>query len=111
MNLKINFYCVDLHTDKILLVCPLADWARLKHVNGISFKENLELFTTPPCLDSECDFSEIGGGGGGGGGGGALRYRGGRIHSLSNFKNTPKALISGQKSTLILIKTLTFSSK
>ena len=36
---------------------------------------------------------------------------GGRIRSLSKFENTPKALISGQKSTLILIKTLTFSSK
>ena len=35
--------------------------------------------------------------GGGGGGGGAFR---GRIRSLSKFKNTPKALISGQKSTL-----------
>ena len=45
------------------------------------------------------------------GGGGALRYRGGRIRSLAKFKNTPKALIPGQKSTLILIKTLTFSSK
>ena len=34
--------------------------------------------------------------GGGGGGGGALGYLGGRIRSLSKFKNTPKALISGQ---------------
>ena len=51
------------------------------------------------------------GGGGGGGWGLALRYRGGRIRSFSKFKNTPKALISGHKSTLILIKTLTFSSK
>ena len=34
-----------------------------------------------------------------------------QIRSLSKFKNTPHALISGQKSTLILIKTLTFSSK
>ena len=47
----------------------------------------------------------------GGGWGLALRYRGGRIRSFSKFKNTPKALISGHKSTLILIKTLTFSSK
>ena len=39
-----------------------------------------------------------------GGGGGALGYLGGCIRSLSKFKNTPKALISGQKSTLILIK-------
>ena len=62
MNLKINFYCVDFHTDKILLVCPLADWARLKHVNGISFKENLEVFTTPPSGDSECEV-RFGGGG------------------------------------------------
>ena len=31
-----------------------------------------------------------------GGGGGALGYLGGRIRSLSKFKNTPKALISGQ---------------
>ena len=46
-----------------------------------------------------------------GGGGGALGYLGGRIRSLSKLKNTPKALISGQKSTLILIKTLTFSTK
>ena len=40
----------------------------------------------------------------GGPGGGALGYLGGCIRSLSKFKNTPKALISGQKSTLILIK-------
>ena len=39
-----------------------------------------------------------------GGGGGALWYLGGCIRSLSKLKNTPKALISGQKSTLILIK-------
>ena len=39
-----------------------------------------------------------------GGGGGALGYLGGCIRSLSKLKNTPKALISGQKSTLILIK-------
>ena len=37
------------------------------------------------------------------GGGGALVFRG-YIHSLSTFKNTPKALISGQKSTLIFKK-------
>ena len=43
--------------------------------------------------------------------GGALGYLGGRIRSLSKFKNTPKALISDQKSTLILVKTLTFSTK
>ena len=43
-------------------------------------------------------------GGGGGGGGGALGYLGGCTRSLSKLKNTPKALISGQKSTLILIK-------
>ena len=42
-------------------------------------------------------------GGGGGGGGGTWVFRG-RIRSLSKLKNTPKALISGQKSTLILIK-------
>ena len=42
--------------------------------------------------------------GGGGGGGGALGYLGGCIRSLSKLKNTPKALISSQKSTLILIK-------
>ena len=40
----------------------------------------------------------------GGGGGGALGYLGGCICSLSKLKNNPKALISGQKSTLILIK-------
>ena len=34
--------------DLILLVCPLADWARQKHVNGIYFKENLEVITTRP---------------------------------------------------------------
>ena len=33
----------------------------------------------------------------------ALGYLGGRIRSLSKLKNTPKALISGQKSTLIII--------
>ena len=39
----------------------------------------------------------------GGGGGGTWVFRGGgRIRSLSKLKNTPKALISGQKSTLIL---------
>ena len=38
---------------------------------------------------------------GGGGGGGALGYLGGCIRSLSKLKNTPKALISGRKSTLI----------
>ena len=36
--------------------------------------------------------------------GGSLRYLGGCIRSLSKLKNTPKALISGQKSTLISIK-------
>ena len=50
------------------------------------------------CLD---DGSGGGGGGGGGGGEGALRYLGGRIRSLSKLKNTHKALIFGQKSTLI----------
>ena len=44
-------------------------------------------------------------------GGGALGYLGGRIRSLSKLKNTPIALISGQESALILIKTLTFSNK
>ena len=43
--------------------------------------------------------------------GGALGYLGGRIRSLSKLKNTPKALISDQKNTLILVKTLTFSTK
>ena len=40
-----------------------------------------------------------------GGGGGPLGYLGGggRIRSLSKLKNTPKALILAQKSTLILI--------
>ena len=37
------------------------------------------------------------------GGGGALGYLGGCIRSLSKLKNTPKAPISGPKSTLILI--------
>ena len=41
---------------------------------------------------------------GGGGGGGHLGIYGGCIRSLSKLKNTPKALISGQKSTLILMK-------
>ena len=36
--------------------------------------------------------------------GGLLGYLGGRIRSLSKLKITPKSLISGQKSTLILIK-------
>ena len=48
----------------------------------------------------------------GGGGGGALGYLGGCIRSFIKIKkNTPKALISGQKSTLILNKTLIFSTK
>ena len=53
-----------------------------------------------------------GGGGGGEGVGGALRYLVGciRARSLSKFKNTPKVLIAGQKSTLIFEKTLTFPS-
>ena len=38
------------------------------------------------------------------GGGGAHGYLGGCIRSLSKLKNTPKDLISGQKSILILIK-------
>ena len=49
--------------------------------------------------------------GGGGGGGGWDSGIEGRIRSLLKFNNTPKALISGQKNTLILIKTLIFSSK
>ena len=48
---------------------------------------------------------------GGEGWGVGTQVQRGRIRSLSKFKNTPKALISGHKSTLILIKTLTFSSK
>ena len=43
-----------------------------------------------------------------GGGGGALGYLGGCIRSLSKLKNTPKALISGHKSTLLLIKNADF---
>ena len=43
---------------------------------------------------------KIPGGWGGGGGGGALGYLGRRIRSLSKFKNTPKALISGIKAPL-----------
>ena len=42
--------------------------------------------------------------------GGTCVFRG-RIRSLSKLKNTLKALIPGQKSTLILLKTLTFSTK
>ena len=45
-----------------------------------------------------------------GGGGGHLGISGGG-GALSKFRNTPKALISGQKSILILIKALTFSIK
>ena len=44
-----------------------------------------------------------------GGGGGGTLILSGCIGSLSKFKNTPKALISGQKSTLIF-KKLIFSS-
>ena len=44
------------------------------------------------------------------GGGGGTQGQRGRLRSLSKFKNIPKALISGQNSTLVLIKTLTFSS-
>ena len=43
-------------------------------------------------------------------GGGHSATEGG-APALSKLKNTPKALISDQKSTLISIKTLTFSSK
>ena len=42
-------------------------------------------------------FPNLVSGWGGGGGGGALRYLGGYIRSLSKFRNTHKALISGQK--------------
>ena len=42
---------------------------------------------------------------------GALRYLGGWIRSLSKLKNTPKALISGQKSTLIFKKRWLFPLK
>ena len=45
------------------------------------------------------------------GGGGALRYIGGYIRSLSKFRNTPKALILGQKSTLIFKKRWPFPVK
>ena len=49
------------------------------------------------------NWGEGGGGGGGGGGWGTWVFRG--AHTLViKIKNTPKALISGQKSTLILIK-------
>ena len=60
----------------------------------------------PMIVRIRTESASLGGGGGGGvgGGGGALRYLGGRIRSLSKLKNTPKALISGQKSPLILIK-------
>ena len=43
--------------------------------------------------------------------GGSLRYLGGCIRSLSKFKNTPKALISGQKKHPYFQKTLTFPLK
>ena len=58
------------------------------------------------CAHGEAKYNvqEPGGVPGGGGGGGAPGYLGGRIRSLSKLKNTPKALISGQKSTLILVK-------
>ena len=48
--------------------------------------------------------------GGGGGGGGTWVFRV-LIRSLSKFKNTPKALISGQKCTLILKKRWLFPVK
>ena len=46
-----------------------------------------------------------------GGGGGALKYLGWYIRSLSKFKNTSKALISGPKSALILKKRCPFPVK
>ena len=46
---------------------------------------------------------------GGGGGGGTLVFWGYK-RSLSKCKNSPKALISGLKSTLIFKRKLTFSS-
>ena len=48
---------------------------------------------------------------GGGGGGGGTQVQRGRIRLLSKSINTPKALISGPKSTLNFNKTLTFSSE
>ena len=54
------------------------------------------------CCNTVTD--QPGGGGGGGGGGHLGRVFRGRIRSLLKLKNTPKALISGQKNTLILIK-------
>ena len=45
------------------------------------------------------------------GGGGSLWYLGCCIRSFSKFKNTPKALISGQKRTLIFKNADIFSSK
>ena len=61
---------------------------RIKHDNFIFF--NYGIMSLP---------------GGGGGGGGV------EVHSSSKIKNNPKALNFGQKSTLILLKTHTFSSK
>ena len=52
-----------------------------------------------------------GGGGGGGGGGGTWVFMGAHTFVIKIKKYPYKALISGQKSTLILIKTLTFSTK
>ena len=49
--------------------------------------------------------------GGGGGGGGHLGNKGGNIRSLSDFKFTPKGLISGQKSTLFYKKPCLFPVK
>ena len=72
---------------------------------------NLTICNSIYCGCSMLHMYPRGGGGGGGGGGGALGYLGGRIRSLSKLKNTPKALIPGQRSNLILIKTLTFSPK
>ena len=67
-------------------IVPGCLWCNTRRYNGNMYNS---------ILCNECR-------GGGGGGGGALGYLGGCIRSLSKLKNTPKALISAQKSTLIL---------
>ena len=96
---KINFYLLILLTISFRFFC--FEWEK-GAFNNLKFayfrnkvKPEVDVIPFPP-------------GGGGGGGAWALGYLGGRIRSLSKLKNTLKALISGQKITLVLIKTFNF---
>ena len=101
-------YTTHLSTIKVGRGCVVAGKAERDAL--YSSKEKI-LHKIQVSTRSTCQQLRWGGGVLSPGGGGALEYLGGRIRSLSKLKSTPKALISGQKSSLILIKTLTFSTK